>query len=202
MRIPLWLAAVVVLPACAATAAPSFEEGGYGETGALSGETDRSFAREGAYAGVSALFGSERFDSDIGGDIIGNQSTTGVGLRLGYRVDPRWAVEGEYRNVDIDTSEVKGGFWDFAVQGKLFFTQGRFQPYGLFGLGMVKGTEGGEDAGFLFRLGAGLDAYITESVAAFVEFSIDGQTFSNSRIPDGTEDDSHLAAQIGVLFRF
>lgn len=196
MRLPVWLAAVVVLlPACASTAAPSFEESGSGDPG-------RAFSREGVYVGASALLGWEKFDSDIGGDVLGTQDTTGLGLRLGYRGGPRWAVEAEWRTVDIDTSEVQGGFWDLAAQGKLFLTEGRFQPYVLFGLGGVKGTEGAEDAGFLLRIGAGLDAYVTEDVAAFLEFTVDGQSFSNSRIPDGSEDDTHMAIQAGVLYRF
>ena len=101
------LAVCLLLPACALAPpraallpdAPIPQEGGGGAAppapapAPAAGEPagkDRSFGRQGGYAGIGALFGFEQFDDD---GFDADDSELGVGLKGGYRTKEGFAAE-------------------------------------------------------------------------------------------------------------
>ena len=160
-------------------------------------------SRSGFYASAGGLYAVEDFDSS---SRLNFDNAPGFNLRLGYRIHPHFAVEAMGERADAfnnhlssielarfgapgDASDFKirneVNTWAGRVNGKVFASTGRFQPYLLAGVGFVqaefqtKASVTGREAasgkfnrfGLAFRYGAGLDAYLTENWVAFLEYS-------------------------------
>lgn len=182
----------LALPACASTG------DGWDDTD-FGGEDD--FARPGTYVGVSAVKGMEQFRNL--GPLDASNSDVGVGLRVGQRIDPRFAVEVAVDQVPGYELSAPGASADLdvtsvAVQGKYFFTEDRVQPYALFGLGWTEmdvDAAGLDNSEAFVRAGAGVDVYLSRNVALFGE--------ATWNVPAGDLDDAeHIDFQMGLLFRF
>jgi opacity protein-like surface antigen len=131
----------------------------------------------------------------------------GVNGRIGYRLHPRVAVEGEFEWIDgfdfkvADNEKlVRGETWFASGNVKAFVLTQRFQPFVLVGAGYyhakyklldTKETDG--DAAL--RAGLGFDGYITEHVV----ITFDAQYV----LPFGDVDDlDYTSIGVGVQYRF
>jgi len=155
----------------------------------------------GWYIILGGLTGFEQFQ-DTGEADIG--TTLGFELRGGYRVLKYFAAEGEFdflsgfrlrtNDPNVGDLEVDGTVFTANVKGFLPF--GRFQPYGLVGLGGMyarvrtaeavgqtctvgpygwwcSGVYGRleDGADFVARLGGGFDVFVTEQIAITLDAS-------------------------------
>ncbi len=143
------------------------------------------FAREGLYFGFGALYALENYDTNPPVKVPGaSQSVSGedgggLGLRVGYRLHPRiaseflfqyyWGFEVRARSgTAVSRDEFDG--WSMTANAKLYPLLGRFQPYAVAGLGgLVFENKRDDDAGFLARIGGGLDVYITDRFVVDLE---------------------------------
>jgi opacity protein-like surface antigen len=144
------------------------------------------YARNGPYLGLAgtwATYLSAEDELPSGFDV---DDPLGLNARAGYRFHPHIAGELEFEwlsEADIDVS----GFgtaatiesFAFTANGKLYPLTGRFQPFGLIGLGLLSseledevgiGAEVDETE-FAMRFGAGLDIYITRNFLGSLDFS-------------------------------
>ena len=182
----------LALTACASTG------DGWDDYG-FEGEDD--FARPGTYVGASAVMGMEQF-RDLG-PLSASNSGVGVGLRVGQRIDPRFAMEVAADRVPGYELSLGGASADLdvtsvAVQGKYFFTEDRVQPYALLGAGWTRmeidATHDDNSEAF-FRAGVGVDVYLSREVALFGE--------ATYNLPTGDlKEEQHVDIQLGLLFRF
>lgn len=209
----MWLTAFVV-----AAASPA------------SGETD-DYARRGLYAGVGGAYVIEQFDlpdatirlpeSPIFHFDVDGGDSWGAEARVGYRLHPNLAAEGQlqyYDNFGIDVIEPSDASpSDFlALNGlslmvnvKGYPFTGRIQPYGLVGLGLLwlhthsprtvhDDLETGFDkneVGFAGRIGVGIDGYLTQNLLLNVETSY--------LLPTGDLSDFRMVPiSLGVQYRF
>jgi opacity protein-like surface antigen len=124
----------------------------------------QDYDRPGVYAALNGVASVPL--SDLSRD------ETGIGAsgRFGYRASPHLAAE---MQVEYTGDH---GFGDqhqtlVTVNGKLYATTGRFQPYGVVGLGATFPSNSlrNDSVSFAFRAGAGLDAYLTERVGLLLE---------------------------------
>jgi opacity protein-like surface antigen len=178
------------------------------------------YARSGFYIGVGGVVGVDtklenRFE-DMLQDALGPgaeavdgrvDAAFGVNGRIGYRLHPRVAVEGEFEWIDgfdlkISGNEKpgRGETWFASGNVKGFVLTERFQPYVLVGAGYyraeyelldTKETDG--DAAL--RAGLGFDGYITEHIVV---------TFDTQYVlPFGDVDDlDYVSIGVGVQYRF
>lgn len=172
------------------------------------------FAREGVYVGVAGTFATytsaedELDDAGVDADV---DEALGLNARLGYRLHPNFAVEGEFEwlsEADIDVSP----FGDIAtiesfvltLNGKLYVLTGRVQPFLLAGVGYMQGEiedsvagvdVSQEEESFAARVGGGLDIYITPNIAANLGLSYVIPT-------DDLEDVDFLSFGWGLIYRF
>ncbi len=152
-------------------------------------------SRSGIYFGAGGLHAIEDFDANQ----LNFDSAAGFNLRLGYRFHPYFAVEAMGERVDaFDLTSVDffgGGFggnfdefkfetntWTGTLNGKIFASTGRIQPYALAGIGFMQAQLKEKSSfftnnfstnffGLTFRYGAGMDAYLTENWVGSIEFS-------------------------------
>jgi opacity protein-like surface antigen len=128
------------------------------------------YARLAPYIGLGGLYSVELFN-DAGARV---DNSSGFHVRLGYRFHRNFSAEVLYENMtsyDMDPGHFNA--WAATFNGKGFLLTGRFQPYGVMGLGFmnVNGSGGSPVTaanagdGFIMRFGAGMDAYITEHLA-------------------------------------
>lgn len=158
---------------------------------------DSDYARRGFYAGILGAYAIETFD------VSGFNASDGGGfnLRAGYRVIPNLALEAQFefvagfsdQGIDIEA-------WNLMANAKGILVPGRFQPYALFGLGVIEGeaSAGGitvDDTDFAIRVGGGVDGYVTENWVLFVESAWVKPT-------DTLEDFSYVTVGAGIQYRF
>ena len=159
----------------------------------IGAQAQDDFARNGAYLGVAGTYAiytkaenelEDALEGVLGDVDVDLDNPLGLNARAGYRFHPHLAAEGEFEwlseaDFDIDGSgsgDLPNSFI-FTANGKAFVLKGRFQPYGLVGLGAMlvdsDGTDdlGDEEADFAARFGAGLDIYITRNFLADIHAS-------------------------------
>jgi opacity protein-like surface antigen len=137
----------------------------------------RRYDEPGFYFGLQAFYAMENFDRSLPIDLdidIDGGDTGGFGVQMGYRSGSHLAGELLFQYYDQfalratlptppPVRELFGG-WSFTANAKLFALKGRFQPYGVLGLGaLVLDRQPRNDAAFAARLGAGLDFYLTQN---------------------------------------
>ncbi len=149
-----------------------------------------SYDRKGWAIGLGGVYGIEVFRNTRGDD-YGN--APGFHFRFGYRLMPQLAIEGMVERIDsfkskedrvtsshgFFRSEVNGRLkietWTTTAQAKVFPFTGRFQPYGLAGFGFMYAEGSGKnvskdrEADVAYRLGGGIDAYLTEKWVFYLE---------------------------------
>lgn len=117
------------------------------------------------------------------------EDSWGFGVRLGYRVIDRLALEGHFEFLNDITTEQHlqtdgsdnhtiSRFLTATGNAKAYLLTGRIQPYALAGIGYgyvdvdPQGGNGGTDdrsSGFVARFGIGTDFYISEAVGLMAE---------------------------------
>lgn len=156
----------------------------------------QDYARSGAYVGLNGVYGVETFDN-VPGSLVDN--SVGVAGRLGYRFSPWLAIEGQ--------AEYSGDFVDGApdatvtlvsVNGKLYPLSGRFQPYGLVGIGGAFPNIDfvPDDDSFLARFGGGVDFYLTDTFGLTLEGTY------NMATDDPMDDFDYVSIGWGAFLRF
>jgi opacity protein-like surface antigen len=137
---------------------------------AVTYEEEEDYAAPAFYLGAGGVFAIELFDN-TGGFDFGNSN--GFNVRAGYRVHRNVAVEALYERYTEFDSDPFGNIkaWSASANAKVYPITGRWQPYGLVGLGYLGAeahdnnplTGSPSDGGFMMRFGAGMDANITEN---------------------------------------
>jgi opacity protein-like surface antigen len=193
--------------------------------GVAHAQTTNEFARTGFSLGLGGTYAFHWFPGDFD-DEVGARTITdnsfGLNANLGYRPLSWLAGELEYEWVDGFTNKVMGSkvfdlsFHTITANAKFIYPGwGRFQPYGLGGIGVSiintsdrSGLGVGLDsssAGFGARVGVGLDAYITKNWVANVE---GGAVFSTTTVDNSNPAGSDLKSlwyvpiQFGIQYRF
>jgi opacity protein-like surface antigen len=164
------------------------------------------FARKGAYVGFGGYYALENFDRDaaIEADLdIGADDGGGLDLRGGYRFHPRFSAEllfqyyFEFGVKEQNTGE-NDNFdgWSTTLNAKAYGLLGAVQPYAVVGLGaLVFKEKKGEDAGFLARMGGGVDLYLTDHIVVEAEVGY--------ALPAGDLDDYQFVTfGGGIQYRF
>ena len=149
---------------------------------------------KGGYFGVNGAYGIDLFSTEITNALgvtpppLSYDNSWGLNARLGYRIFSALAIEAQYewmQGIDISTFGVPVGTWKpHTVTGnlKLYLPIWRVQPYLLAGGGVsiwsiefsptaapLVGLSQVDKTGFAFRGGAGLDFFLSESVALNAE---------------------------------
>ena len=183
------------------------------------------YGQEGSYLGLAGVYSVSKFkEQEIPGfnATMEYDSSLGADVKLGFNLSPRFAMEMEllynsgfeysdtlyYQGQAADVkAEISMLSLFFNIKGIL--STGRFQPYGVVGVGYssadaditasargLSASEGLSDSDFGAKFGAGIDCYITPKFAAFVEVSY--------LIPgaDALKDMNFVPIYFGVMFRF
>ena len=192
-------------PSAADTSAPAAEESEY--------------VRRGWYAQLGFIYAPSAFKlsnaedqlkpSRLAGNSLSGNNKFGLDARVGYRLRPRWAVEGNYQFIPGFSVERRGlgtltdlNVHGLFAQGKYFFLQDTFQPYLVGGGGMLHANAdgtiqgfSGDGWGFAGRMGAGADVYLRPDVVVNIEFSV--------VLPTGpVADVRYLPLVFGAQYRF
>lgn len=169
-------------------------------------------------AGVSFLSWEDKLDGREEGLVMAAYSEeeatwTGGTILAGYQFNPYIAIEGRYVMSFTDASwEVNGhdaGDYDddlsnLAIYLKPMYPIGDFALYGLLGYGQtsIDFSDGGDhdDSGFQWGIGAGYS--FTESLAAFVDYTLwyDDDSFDDS--PAYMSDFKADAITVGITYKF
>jgi opacity protein-like surface antigen len=154
-------------------------------------QSGNDYASPGGYVGGALALGFENFS----GAITTGDFDTGVGFDfwVGGRLMKFLALEGQLQYIPgVKSTSTSREFKPLVYTGNLkgYLPLGRFQPYGLIGIGgmtlYVDSTSPNVDrSDFVARFGAGLEFYITESIAAVAAWnyilgtgSLDGNDFN------------------------
>ncbi len=148
----------------------------------LHAQEGEHFGRPGWYVGGGFTWAFENFDFDevnayTGVDLSASGSP-GFDVRGGYRINEFVAIEADfqyYADFDVDAAGfdvLSADAFSFFGSVKGYPLSGRVQPYGLFGIGVLRAEleddlgfgVSGDDAAFTLRFGGGLDVYVTEHV--------------------------------------
>lgn len=159
-----------------------------GAAGAWAAEEEEKpdYSRPGLYAGVGFARAVENFDLDAEDAGIEPGDSNVLDARLGYRLLPWLAGEVGFQyydkfNLDLagqDYAKLDG--WSVTGNVKGYPIQGRIQPYGLLGAGVIQLNANGKSPGvtingeddaidFVLRFGGGFDAYINEHLVFYFE---------------------------------
>jgi opacity protein-like surface antigen len=160
---------------------------------------NEGFDRRGMFFGVSGAYAGENFSNRPMKDFVdvfgaGTSATAddswSVKGRGGYRCNPRFSVGATFEyfgGFDTDWSGAKGTGSDdidvFAVTADIkgFLLTGRYQPYLLFGGGVMGAstklsdparpqvTQSRDPKDFVFRFGGGFDFFATEHVVVNID---------------------------------
>jgi opacity protein-like surface antigen len=162
-----------------------------------------NYARTGPYIGLGGVYAIELFDDNsVGGARTDNSG--GIHAKAGWRFHPNAAAEVRYdwfHEFDLDPGHIDG--WLITANVKGYLLTGRFQPYGLVGMGYLSANgSAGNFAGaahpahdFAMRFGGGLDAYITDNIVAGPEFAY--------VLPTGSANDlDMMTISLGLSWRF
>jgi len=167
---------------------------------AASGAFAQDYARTGAYAQLNGVASFDNFDG-VPSSAFG--TAIGVSGRLGYRFDPRFAVEGqvEYTGDFVDCCSVDLTGTLVTLNGKFFVMQEQLQPYLLAGIGGAfanadaPGFGSFDDSSFALKFGGGLDFYLNERFGLTLEAAYN--------IGTGDLDDfSYTGLGWGAFYRF
>lgn len=157
------------------------------------------YARSGWSIGLGWAYGIQNF-----GD---NRDALGLDFRVGYRTG-RWVA------VDMDFQYYEGfesnalrqnrkpfGGWALSANLKGYPLEGRFQPYGIGGIGALDVEADQSEREFLGRLGAGLDFHLLRNVVLNLEttynWPLEIQDSSN-----GLQDLQFISIVAGAQYRF
>jgi opacity protein-like surface antigen len=169
-------------------------------TAAQNTSPTENYGRPGPYVGVGFAYGLEDFDLGNlqnganglpgGGAVsLSADDSPGFDIRAGYRAHPNFAVEGQFQyftgfdlnaKANYSGAEAKVATLDaltFTVNAKVYPLTGQFQPYGLLGIGMLRGNVdvtntdiSRSDVVFATRIGVGMDFYATHHWVVNGEF--------------------------------
>jgi hypothetical protein len=141
------------------------------------------YGAHGVYGIVAGTYAAENFkhlknelEDDLGDPSLDFENTYGLNLRAGYRWHPNMATELEFEWLDsfeLDQTASSGGVgevWSVTANQKAFLSTGRFQLFGIFGMGAYGAADAEaagvntdpQGTGFGFRGGAGFNLYINE----------------------------------------
>ncbi len=177
------------------------------------------YVRRGWYGGIGLIYAPGAFKLDhaegqlppsrTAGTSLDSNNTFGLDVRAGYRLRPRFAVEGNYQflpGFQVDRGGA-GTLVDLtahalSLNGKYFLLEDTFQPYLLGGVGFLHANAdatiagfSGDGTGFAGRVGAGADVYLRPDLVVDVEFSV--------VLPTGpVADVRYLPLVFGVGYRF
>lgn len=159
------------------------------------------YARTGPYLGLGGVYAVELFD-DQGSARTSN--SPGFYVNAGYRFHAHASAELRYEyyaQFDLDPGQINA--WTTTVNLKGYLLTGRFQPYGLAGMGYMHGDgSAGNFAGaahpsngFALRFGGGLEAYVTEHIFLGPEFAY--------TLPTGSANDLDMfVVSLGAAYKF
>jgi opacity protein-like surface antigen len=159
----------------------------------------QDYDRGGLYAQLNGVAAFENFD-----DFPSSVTDTAIGVsgRLGFRLNPRFAVESqvEYTGDFVDGSgDISATV--ITLNGKFYFLTDQLQPYALAGLGGAFGTidppgpGSADDGGFAVKFGGGLDFYFTERLGVMFEAAYNVGT-------GDLDDFSYTSLGWGAFYRF
>lgn len=188
---------------------------------------DDDFARPGWYLGLNGIYAFHWFpgnyDQDVtGGTAVKTENSAGLNVRGGYRFNTWAAAELEYEWVSAFENKVAGSrifdhtYHTVTANGKFLYPGwGRWQPYGLVGIGFsafdISNRSGFGAAldssafGFALRAGAGMDIYLTPSWLFNVGLEVVYPTDSIGNANPIGHDVSNLLyvpVQFGMQYRF
>lgn len=146
------------------------------------GGSDIDRTRSGMYLSVRGLYGIDFFNLNGVRTLAREGVTPGAGIdtRVGYRITPIFAVEGQFewhKDYTLTGNVIRGPFgipvrpqsvWEAiggSLNGKAYLPLGPFHPYLLAGVGLLHNTQRGpgdirvHDTGAAFRGGVGADLY-------------------------------------------
>lgn len=183
------VAALLASPAAAAAQEAAPEAAPAAEPVAEPEESE--FARRGPYAGLGLIYAPGVFklrnaEDMAGGITLEDTDTFGLDARAGYRLNPRFAVEGDYQFLPGFEVERGGGgtlaeltTHTLTVNGKLYAMVDTFQPYFVGGAGLLHVNAdatlpgfSGDGTGFAGRVGVGADYYLRPDVVLNLEFTV------------------------------
>lgn len=168
-------------------------------------EPEVDYAAPGPYIGIGGQYAIEFFDAGP----IDASNSSGFHVEAGYRVIPNLAVEARYENyTEFDTDDTVGrngghiSGWSLTANAKAYALTGRFQPYGLIGLGYInmdpdRNSVEGDNGAFAMRFGGGLEAHITENISMGPELAYVLPISS-----DDIEDLDFLTVGLGIRYIF
>ena len=161
------------------------------------------YARSGLSIGLGWALGIENFGDDAGA----SGSAPGLDFRVGYRTG-RWiAVEMDfqyYEGFDADALREDNdpfGAWALSGNFKGYPLSGRFQPYGIGGIGAVDFELDESKREFLGRLGGGLDFHLLHNVVLNLE-AVYNWPLEIQDSSDGLEDLQFISLVAGGQYRF
>ena len=163
------------------------------------------YEQSGFYAGVGGLYAIENLETD---SVVDVDNAAGFNFRIGYRLAPHWAIEAMVERVDeFDLMNAIGldvDTWTGTLNGKFFVLTNQFQPYGLFGIGVMRmhskirpgfGSTSITETDMALRFGGGIDSYITEHWVVNTEVSY--------VLPTGDVDGTdYVSLGAGIQYRF
>jgi len=172
--------------------------------GELEKDTAVDYSRRGFYVDGGLSYGNG-FSGSMGG----------VRAHAGYRCHNRFAADVEYEGFYLRGSEGFEGrvlstgpfagesdsadrYWNVIYNGKAFLSTGRIQPFLAFGFGIGSADRkrsGKTNTDFLIDVGAGVDAWVTESLA----LSFDAKY---KALTGGASDLGHLSIGTKLKFMF
>jgi hypothetical protein len=163
---------------------------------AASAAVAQDYDRPGLYAQGNFLIALENFDN-----VPSSFVNTGYGVsgRVGYRMAPMFAVEGEFDYTgdfsDISGLDVTGKL--VTVNGKFFFLREELQPYALAGFGgaWADFDPGPNEDAFVVKVGGGIDYYFSDS------WGLNGEVVYNIGTGD-LDDFSYTGIALGAFLRF
>lgn len=187
--------------------------------GASAASAQVDYARRGFYVGIG---GSTGFDVAAADELnrilappapIDSDTALGVNGRAGYRILPNLAAEAQIEWIDGPDLDVLGfqfaslEYLTFMANAKGYLLTGRWQPYGLVGIGgmyaKLRDTLGlglrSSDTGFAARFGGGIDVYIAELGGGLLAASVDASYV----LPTGPVADlDYVSLTWGFMYRF
>lgn len=128
----------------------------------------QDYAKTGRYAGLGFAIGFENFDAPSAFEF---DRGYGFDARVGNRFDPHFGAELQLEYLNGFTVQGTSlGLNSVALTGNVraYLCKGPLQPFALFGVGMLwQGVKNGgrSSTGFAGRVGGGIDAYLSESLA-------------------------------------
>lgn len=146
----------------------------------LTAAAPRAFAQDYARNGFSVGAGVSAAFEDFDEDGINFDDTAAFSAVASYRFHKNFAVDARFEQTldfegDVGPYDVDVNLWTLTANAQFFILTGQFQPYVIGGLGLAQAhvdvSPGGDDdeTDAVWRLGAGLDSYVTPNFVIGVE---------------------------------